>query len=346
MFDAIIATNSKGKISIFNPAAEQMLNLDAGDLIGRRIPDSLSPFEFRDSMEAGNDICTLSETEIVSNDNDEIPVRFSGVALRQDKKFIGTAMFMQDLRKIKQLEKEKIDAERLAVVGQTVAGLAHGIKNILTGLEGGMYVVNTGLKQGRKDRIDTGWEMLERNIGRISALAKSLLSFSKGGTPKAVMINPCDIARDVVALYQEAAQRAGIQLECRSAASIAPAPFDPEEIHTCLANLVSNALDACQMSEKAGCRVSLETREEDNCIIYEVSDEGSGMDYEIKQKVFTNFFTTKGSEGTGLGLLLTRKIVQEHGGRITVDSEPGEGSLFRLMFPREHLPDTSNSSEE
>ena len=344
--DGIIATDSKGKTIIFNPAVESMLKRNSKELIGRRPPDSLLPVEFRDAMESGEAICVLPETTIFSGDGEEIPIRFSGVALRQERKLIGSAMFLQDLRKIKQLEQEKIEAERQAAVGQTVAGLAHGIKNILTGLEGGMYVVSSGLKKGQKDRVDTGWEMLERNIGRISTLAKSLLSFSKGHTPNVLIVNPNDLVREVVALYRDVARKAGIKLIGEAETSIAPAPFDPEEMHSCLANLVSNALDACEMSEKSGCNVTVRCMEEDGSIVFEVADEGTGMDYEIKQKVFTNFFTTKGSGGTGLGLLLTRKIVHEHGGRISVDSTPGEGSLFRLVFPRERLPRPVNTMPE
>jgi PAS domain S-box-containing protein len=345
--DGIIATDPKGKIIIFNPAAESMLKRNAKELMGRRRPfDSLLPFEFRDAMESGKEICVLPETTIFSSDSKEIPIRFSGVALKQEDEPIGRAIFMQDLRKIKQLEREKIDAERLAAVGQTVAGLAHGIKNILTGLEGGMYVVNSGLKKGQKDRVGVGWDMLERNIGRISSLAKNLLSFSKGHTPNVLIVDPNDLVGEVVALYHDAARKAGIKLIGETDASIAPAPFDPEEMHSCLANLVSNALDACEMSEKTGCNVTVRCREEDGSIVFEIADEGTGMDYEIKQKVFTNFFTTKGSGGTGLGLLLTRKIVQEHGGEITVDSTPGEGSLFRLVFPRDRLPRLTDTVSE
>jgi len=199
-------------------------------------------------------------------------------------------------------------------------------------------VVNSGLQKGQQDRIDVGWDMLKRNISKISALVKNLLNFSKGRTPHVTMVDPNSIVRDIIGLYQEAAQRDGMTLVAETDDSIAPAPLDVEEIHTCLANLVSNALDACQMSEKMVCNIVIRCREEDNSLIFEVADEGSGMDYEIKQKVFTNFFTTKGSGGTGMGLLLTRKIVQEHGGKITVDSTPGVGSLFRLIFPRDRLP--------
>jgi signal transduction histidine kinase len=280
----------------------------------------------------------LEETSVEAADGEVIPVRFSGVTLRKGGETVGRALFLQDLREIKRLEQEKLDAERLAAVGQTVAGLAHGIKNILTGLEGGMYVVNTGLEKGRQDRIEKGWEMLERNIERISTLARSLLGFSKGTALRTSMIDPGKIVEDIAALYRDAAGRSGIRLTTDIEEGMAEAPLDPEGIHTCLANLVSNALDACRMSAGEGCSVSIRCREEERCIVYEVEDTGTGMDQDIKQKVFTSFFSTKGSGGTGLGLLLTRKIVQEHGGRISVESTPGEGSCFKLVFPRNRLP--------
>jgi len=344
--DAVIATDSRGRIMIFNPAAESMLKYSSKELLNRLAPETMLPDKFREAIAAGRAFCVLHETAVQAKDGEEIPVRFSGVALGKDDEFIGHAIFLQDLRKIRQLEREKIDAERLAAVGQTVAGLAHGIKNILTGLEGGMYVVNSGLQKGQKERVDIGWEMLKRNIGKISALVKNLLNFSKGRTPHVVLVNPNDLARDIIALYQDAARQDGIALAAETDDTIPPAALDPEEIHTCLANLVSNALDACQMSEKPKCTVTVRCKEENNCLIYEVADEGSGMDYEIKQKVFTNFFTTKGTGGTGLGLLLTRKIVQEHGGKIMVESTPGEGSLFRLVFPRERLPQPTQPEAE
>jgi PAS domain S-box-containing protein len=338
LIDGVIATDAENKAIIFNPAAKAMLKYSGAELIGRNLPDSLMPAKFKEALAEGRDACILSETSVQAKDGEEIPVRFSGITLKRDSKTIGTAMFLQDLRKIKQLEREKIDAERLAAVGQTVAGLAHGIKNLLTGLEGGMYVVNSGLQKGEQGRVDVGWDMLKRNISKISTLVKNLLNFSKGRTPHVTVVDPNGIVLDIVALFEDAARHDGITLVAETDASIPPAPLDSEEIHTCLANLISNALDACQMSEKMVCSVIIRCREENNCLIFEVVDEGSGMDYEIKQKVFTNFFTTKGSGGTGLGLLLTRKIVQEHGGKITVESTPGEGSLFRLVFPRDRLP--------
>ena len=96
--------------------------------------------------------------------------------------------------------------------------------------------------------------------------------------------------------------------------------------------LVKNAYDA----DATEVKVTLDLEREKPRIV--VTDNGCGMDQEVRRLAFTTFFTTKGSGGTGLGLLLTRKIVQEHGGRIALETTPGEGSVFRLIFPRDRLP--------
>lgn len=251
-----------------------------------------------------------------------------------------------DVTQLKLLEREKLEAERLAAVGQTVAGLAHGIKNNLMGLEGGAYVMQSGIRQNQAVKVERGVEMLVRNVGKISSLVKNLLSFSKGDVPKVVLTDPNTVAREIVELYGGMAGKAGIELAGDLQPGLAPAPLDPEGIHACLTNLVSNAIDACQMSEKKGCQVLVRTHEENGVLIFEVIDNGCGMDYEVKQKIFTTFFTTKGAGGTGLGLLMTRKIVQEHGGKILVESAPGEGTTCRILLPRDRLPTLRTGAEE
>jgi len=247
----------------------------------------------------------------------------------------------------KKLEKEKLEAERLAAVGQTVAGLAHGIKNVLMGLEGGVYVFRSGLEKEDQVRMIKGWQMLEENIARISTFVKEFLNFAKGRVPKVKPVLPNQIARKVLDLFRDKAELAGIRLEGHLTPGISSAPMDEEGIHTCLVNLVSNALDACEISDKPGRTVTLSTREKNNTLIFEVADDGTGMDYEVKKRVFTTFFSTKGSDkGTGLGLLTTKKIVQEHGGRISFDSNPDEGSVFRLEFPRDQLPQPEETDAE
>jgi signal transduction histidine kinase len=281
----------------------------------------------------------LHESVIVTATDEEIPVRVAGVALQLEGRFAGSALIMQDLRQIRRLEREKLDAERLAAVGQTVAGLAHGIKNIITGLEGGMYVSASGMKRGDEGRIRQGWEMLERNVARISELSRSLLAFSRGERLRCRTASLAEVVHEVVALYEQSASRHGIDLHAEIECDPEPAYVDPEGLHSCLANLVSNAIDACLMSSDTGCEIVLRLYEKERTLYLEVTDTGCGMDYEVKQKAFTSFFSTKGKGGTGLGLLLTRKIVQQHGGAITLGSEPGQGTTFTITLPRDRLPE-------
>jgi signal transduction histidine kinase len=238
-----------------------------------------------------------------------------------------------DITATKKLEKEKLVAERLAAVGQTVAGLAHGIKNVLMGLEGGMYVVRSGMERGDGERIFQGWQMLEENISRITTFVKGFLEFARGKTPKVQLVDPNRIAMKVVELFKDTARIAGVELRADLEEGIPFALMDEEGVHTCLVNLVSNAL------------VTLSTLEAEGSLFFEVADDGAGMDYEIKKKIFTTFFSTKGSgKGTGLGLLTTRKIVQEHGGKVSFESGEGAGSVFRLEFPRDRLPRIENDA--
>lgn len=336
--DAIVVLDDRGRIKLFNHAAEALWGYSALDLIGKRAPVQIIPAQIQATSRAEEDEVQIVETTVFTASGEEVPARIAAMTLRADARVLGTAVIAQDLSTIKRLEREKVDAERLAAVGQTVAGLAHGIKNILTGLEGGMYVTSTGLQRGDSGRTKQGWEMLERNIGRISMLVKNLLAFSRGEGPKLALIDPTTVVREVYELFRESAEQHGVHLRLGVPERFEPVVMDREGLHTCLANLVSNALDACLVSGASPCDISLRLEERANAVVFEVADSGCGMDYDVKQKVFTSFFSTKGAGGTGLGLLLTRKIVQQHGGTITFESTPGQGTVFRLSFPRDRLP--------
>jgi len=345
--DGIIAVDGGGDVTIFNRAARKIFQVDTSKRITKKDLMTMLPKDFLAQVSAGTAHVFLPETEVVTMNGKKVPVRLAGVQIKINDVPSGMSISIQDLSKIHQLENEKLEAERLAAVGQTVAGLAHGVKNLITGLEGGMYMLNSGISKGNADRIGKGMEMLNRNINRISKFVQEFLSFSKGRKIKAHLCDPLKAAEEVVNMYSAKAKELGIKLVHELPGEIAPAYMDSENINECLTNLVGNAIDACRMSEDEGRRhVLVRTIEKDDSIIYEVVDDGCGMDYEVKNKVFTSFFTTKGLGGTGLGLLMTKKIVQEHGGRIELETEPGEGTTFRIILPRDRLPEPAENAKE
>ncbi len=333
----IVALDVDGETRIVNPAARLILGLSDDQKIDSQQIKSLLPDETLLLTDENQPVVDLPEVNIDSLSGSEVPVHLRVVELRSQLESIGQALFLDDLRQIKNLEKEKLDAERMAAVGQTVAGLAHTIKNLLMGLEGGMYMVDSGLTRGDAERVIKGWEVLQRNFNKTTDLVKDFLAFAKGRMPQLKIIDPNQLVDDIVKLYKDTARKQGVELIGQLGKDVKPAPLDPDGIEACLTNLVSNGIDAALWREDGTGQVIVRTLENNDDLILEVSDNGTGMDWEIKQKVFTTFFTTKGGRGTGLGLLTTRKIIQEHGGRMEVESEEGVGSTFRIRLPRRRL---------
>jgi len=217
-----------------------------------------------------------------------------------------------------------------------VAGMAHGIKNILAGFKGGRYLVDIGIDKNNTDKLINGWEMIKRNIDQTSDLVMDLLTYSKEREPEYQDCFPNDIAKDVCELVNEMAIAYGIAIVKDLSPSIGEVSMDPNTVHQCLLNFVSNAIDACIFDdniEKKHEVSVLTTLEGETTIRFEVSDNGSGMSEDVKSKLFSSFFSTKGAKGTGLGLLVTRKLIEEHQGSIDVESELAIGTRFIMKLP-------------
>jgi signal transduction histidine kinase len=266
------------------------------------------------------------------------------IALRRAMEKLSTRKMLREYTEnLEKLVEEKsrklVEAERLAAVGQTVAGLAHAIKNIAAGLTGGMYVLEKGIDLENKTYLGQGWQMIKGNVQKIKGMAVDLLNYAKEREPEVEICDPNGPAREVHDLMLPRARELGVSLKMDQAQNLPWAWFDPDGIHRVLLNLVTNAIDACtdiSLAARKG-EVFLRTVKPHGWAVeYEVTDNGCGMDEETKKRIFQIFFSTKGSRGTGLGLMIAKKIVDEHGGVIDCSSEKGKGTVFRVRLPEKH----------
>lgn len=271
--------------------------------------------------------------------NDEI----LEIALKRARERIAMRRQLRDYTEnLERLVEEKarrlIEAERMAAVGQTVAELAHTIKNIANALKGSIYVLGKGIELDEKEYLHQGWRMVEKNVKKIKNLSLDLLSFGRCAEASFSRCDPNAPAAEVARLMAAKAAEQGVTLDVELAADLDPLTLDPDGIHRCLLNLVVNAFDACRDNAAGGRgqRVIVSTRPvPGGGVAYRVADNGCGMDEAVQRRLFQSFFSTKSAEGTGIGLMMTRRIVDRHGGTITVESTQGQGSTFTLQLPRE-----------
>lgn len=230
-----------------------------------------------------------------------------------------------------QLIEEALTAERLASIGQAVTGIAHCVKNMLTGLQGGLYILKTEIKKTTPDANLDGYNMLKQNIGRLTDIVGDMLTYSKDRQPEYSTANINELVASVVQLMAVKSGELGLKIVFNPGDGMQEIVIDEKGIYRCVLNLVSNALDAC--AGKEGAEVSVITAQQELEALISVKDQGCGMDANTLKSIFRPFFSTKGSRGTGLGLSVTQKIISECGGRVEVLSEVGQGSTFNIYLP-------------
>ncbi len=230
--------------------------------------------------------------------------------------------------------------ERLAAIGQTVASLSHSIKNILQGLRGGADLVEMGLKKEDLKVARNGWEIQSRNLDRIVTLTMNMLAFSR---PKHLDLEATNIGalvKDCQELLADYCEKHGLALIVETDPEMPPIPLDPNLMHQALMNLMTNAVQAVPENDgKVLVKVKYHEPSPDNLrlrrpvVEISVIDNGPGIPKNKINWIFEPFHSTKGLKGTGLGLAVTKRIVNDHSGRIRVDAVEGKGAAFRVLLP-------------
>ncbi len=231
---------------------------------------------------------------------------------------------------------KRLATERLAAIGETVASLSHSIKNILQGLRGGADVVDMGLRKEDLKIARGGWAILKRNIDRIMGLTMNMLAYSARRTLEYELIKIGPLLEDCAQLLHDQCVARGVALIIDADPEMPPVQLDQGLMHQAFMNLMGNAVEAVE-PETGAVTVKATYLPGQGAaramVRVDVIDNGPGIAAERHQSIFQPFQTTKGLRGTGLGLAVTKRIIEEHGGRIRLDSVEGRGATFSVILP-------------
>jgi len=243
---------------------------------------------------------------------------------------------------LENLVREKTELQsHLSSLGLMIGSISHGIKGLLTGLDGGMYLLDSGFAKENQDRIKEGWEIVQLMVEKIRKLIQEILFYAKERDLKWERIDALRFADELAMVVEPKLKGLDIEFVKDFDARIGKFEVDAGYVHSALINILENAVDACTREKaKKSHKVILGVRQDRKNIIFDVSDNGIGMDRETREKIFTPFFSSKREKGTGLGLFISNKIIEQHGGLIDVKSTVGEGTLFSITIPK-MLPESA-----
>jgi len=270
-------------------------------------------------------------TKPISNDALEIALQ------RANEKIVTRQQLKQYTENLEELVREKtMLQDNLSSLGVMIGSISHGVKGLLTKLDGGLYLVESAHGKNDHDQLKEGLDILKLTIDRIKKMIFDILYYSKEREMKVENINLLEFANDVADIAEQKALPHNIKIVREF--NDAPPEFkvDSEYIRSALINILDNAVDACiEDNSKDRHKINFTAKQDKKNIIFEIHDNGIGMDKMTRNKIFNLFFSSKQSEGTGFGLFISKNIIQQHGGFINVKSAKGKGTRINIKIPKE-----------
>ena len=334
----VLVVGPDGDITLFNRAAEVISGRSGEEVLGR-------PYEEVIGLHAGRGKSVLhtvdsgqalsSQEKILERaDGRRIPLGFSTAPVCDGEgRVLGAVEVFSDLTEAKRLEAELQRVHTLAALGEMAATVAHEIRNPLGGMAGFAALLERDLEEDDPRRRLV--RKISEGISRLNRIVSSLLTYTR---PLELNVHPVDLvqlAQGTTAFFavDPACVRAGVTINCRHDESGIVCNLDPEQFRQVLLNLLQNATQAMPAGGVIEVEVGVTRTPDPPQAVLRVRDSGVGMSEEVRQKLFTPFFTTK-EDGTGLGLVTCKKIVEAHGGLIRAESRKSGGSCFTISLPR------------
>jgi len=254
-------------------------------------------------------------------------IRYKTVALRLAKQQQAAARVLREAEEVqRRAEAARWREEALARIGEMAAVVAHEVRNPLAGIKGVLQVVEQRLPGEGGER--RALREATARLDGLQVLTEELLLFARPRPPEPVPLGLLALARETAALLRADCAFQGLAIE--TGGDPGELRGDPQQLRTVVLNLLRNGAEA---AGRKG-RLVVEVRERAEAVELSVDDEGSGVPKELRERIFEPFFTTR-ARGTGLGLAIVRRVVEAHGGEVTVEAGPGGGARFRVSLPRE-----------
>ncbi|MGE5090886.1 MAG: PAS domain S-box protein [Bacillota bacterium] len=334
--DAIVSKFLDGTIRSWNAAAERIFGYTADEMIGssifRLIPPELHDEErhILAEIRQGRSISHY-ETQRLRKDGTRILISLTVSPVRDSKgKLIGAASVKRDITAQRNLEEQLRQAQKMEALGQLAGGVAHDFNNILTIISGFAAFLGRSIPTDSPAYPDLLG--IEQATDRATQLTQQLLSFARQQAPRIEVLDLAAVVNEVATMLRRLLGD-HIRLEVRPTAAPAWVRADRGQMSQVLINLGVNARDA--MPDGGTLTIGVHDDARADVVVLTVRDTGHGMDQATQSRLFERFFTTKPEgHGTGLGLTTVSGIVHGAGGRIEVESAPGEGATFRVTFPR------------
>jgi two-component system, NtrC family, sensor histidine kinase PilS len=330
----LIAVNPEGRITAFNRAAESITGVAEREALGQTwealFGGEVDLEEARQAVAEPGAQSLRYEIRLRRRDGHEVPVGVSFWSLRSgDGEAVGLIGVCQDLSSIKRMEQQVRQADRLATIGRLSANIAHEIRNPLASLSGAIEALVRELPAdpGRERLV----EIVLRESERLNRIIRDFLEYARPAPMASLAIDLADLLEEVVLLVEHRSLPAELKV-IREYGEELPARVDPQQVRQAIWNLCINAVQA--MPEGGELRVGGRVVPGGGPPRLQlwISDTGQGIAETDLPQIFEPFFSTK-AEGSGIGLALVYRVVQDHGGQIEVRSQPGAGTSFMLILP-------------
>lgn len=332
----LLAIDREGRITNWNSALEELLSIARDEAIGRHVREvfeedllnTIHSATGEKSWEIG-EVHNIYRYKINSRDGRELIVNISLSPLEaKDARLAGALMLLEDITMRVRLEEQMRETDKLSSIGLLAAGVAHEVNTPLTGISSYTQMLLQQIPAG--DPKMTVLEKIKRQALRASDIVNNLLNFSRTGNVEFAELDVNKVLDDTIQLLEPQLRNTQIKIERHFSEGLPKTIGNATKLQQVFMNLIINARDAMPQ----GGVLNIRTQARDAVLLIDVSDTGVGIAPENIAKIYDPFFTTKGvGQGTGLGLAVSYGIIQEHKGRIFVESKPGMGTRFRIKLP-------------